>query len=56
MGSIKIKLVGEVPPDLTICISEQYPDANEHNATWVMKRPSVICFVIKPKDLRFLGS
>ena len=55
-GSIKIKLAGDVPADLVICISEQYSDATEHNSTWVKKHPTVVCFHLKPKDLRFLGS
>ena len=53
---MKIKLVGMVPKDLVICISEHYPDATEHNATWVIKHPQYLSFIIKPEDLRFLGA
>lgn len=49
-------MVGEVPPDLVVCISEQYQDVTEINATWVMKHPAVTNFVILPKDLRIFKS
>ena len=55
-GPMKIKLVGAVPKDLVICISEHYPDATEHNATWVIKHPLYYGFTLKPEDLRFLGA
>lgn len=54
-GPIQIRLLGEVPSDLIVHISEHYQEVNEVNATWTFKHPSLQCFTIYPKDMRILS-
>ena len=50
MGSVRIRMLGEVPSDLVLYISENYQDVKESNATWTFEKPTT-CTIL-PKDQR----
>ena len=53
MGSIRIRMLGEVPSDLVLYISENYQDVKESNATWTFRKPTSC--TIFPKDQSILN-
>ena len=51
LGSARFKLIGKVPSDLAIFISENHANVMETNATWTWKNP-LASFTIHPKEQR----
>ena len=49
LGSSRFKLIGKVPSDLAIFISENHTNVTESNATWSWKSP-LASFTIYPKE------
>lgn len=49
IGSARFKLIGKVPADLAIYISENHTNVTEQNATWTCKNP-FSSYTIYPRD------
>ena len=49
IGSVRFKILGKVPADLSMFISENHTAVTEANATWTCKNPSK-SYTINPKD------
>ena len=53
MGSVRIRLFGQVPSDLVLYISENFSTVSEANATWSFNRPTGV--TIFPKDQNIIN-
>ena len=53
MGSVRIRIFGQVPPDLILYVSENYQNVTESNSTWSFTHPTGV--TIFPKDQHILN-
>lgn len=53
VGSMRVVLRGDVPADISVYISENFPNVTPENASWTFKEKKV--FSLLPRDQRIIN-